>query len=82
MPMIWSKSTNNSTLTWSRYKEKFAAVCEEIFQFGLKEHEKREAEIASFFSCLEEATQDNNNVGVKDIHEYIEYKKKVRVLSM
>ncbi|XP_068761038.1 dynein regulatory complex subunit 3-like [Montipora capricornis] len=59
------------------YKEKFTAVCEEIFQFGLKEHDKREAEIASFFSCLEEATQDNNNSGVKDIHNYIEYKKKV-----
>jgi len=43
----------------------------------LKEHEKREAEIASFFSCLEEATQDNNNAGVKHIHNYIEYKKKV-----
>ena len=43
----------------------------------MKEHEKREAEIASFFSCLEEATQDNNNAGVKHIHNYIEYKKKV-----
>ncbi|KAL9956946.1 hypothetical protein ACROYT_G038512 [Oculina patagonica] len=61
------------------YKEKFTAVCQEIFEFGLKEHEKREAEIASFFSCLEEATQDNNNAGVKHIHNYIEYKKKVFV---
>lgn len=59
------------------YKEKFTAVCQEIYEFGLKEHEKREAEIASFFSCLEEATQDNNNAGVKHIHNYIEYKKKV-----
>lgn len=59
------------------YKEKFTAVCEEIFEFGLKEHEKREAEVASFFSCLEEATKDNNNTGVKHIHNYIEYKKKV-----
>ena len=66
------------TLTNSRYKEKFTAICEEIFEFGLKEHEKREAEIASFFSCLEEATKDNNNAGVKHIHNYIEYKKKVR----
>ena len=67
----------HSTLTLPRYKQKFTAVCEEIFEFGLKEHEKREAEIASFFSCLEEATQDNNNAGVKHIHNYIEYKKKV-----
>ena len=66
------------TLTDSRYKEKFTSICEEIFEFGLKEHEKREAEIASFFSCLEEATKDNNNAGVKHIHNYIEYKKKVR----
>lgn len=65
------------TLTEPRYKEKFTAVCQEIYEFGLKEHEKREAEIASFFSCLEEATQDNNNAGVKHIHNYIEYKKKV-----
>lgn len=59
------------------YNEKFTAICQEIFEFGLKEHEKREAEIASFFSCLEEATQENNNTGVKHIHSYIEYKKKV-----
>lgn len=65
-----------------RYKEKFTAVCQEIFEFGLKEHEKREAEIASFFSCLEEATKDNNNAGVKHIHNYIEYKKKVRKFSV
>lgn len=69
------------TLTDSRYKEKFTAICEEIFEFALKEHEKREAEIASFFSCLEEATKDNNNAGVKHIHNYIEYKKKVRTYS-
>ena len=68
------------SLTDSRYKEKFTTICEEIFEFGLKEHEKREAEIASFFSCLEEATKDNNNAGVKHIHNYIEYKKKVRTL--
>ncbi|XP_022802864.1 dynein regulatory complex subunit 3-like [Stylophora pistillata] len=59
------------------YKEKFTTICQEIFEFGLKEHEKREAEVASFFSCLEEATQENNNTGVKHIHSYIEYKKKV-----
>lgn len=69
------------TLTELRYKEKFTAVCQEIYEFGLKEHEKREAEIASFFSCLEEATQDNNNAGVKHIHSYIEYKKKVSQLA-
>ena len=59
------------------YKEKFTAICGEIFEFGLKEHDKRESEVASFFSCVEEATQDNNNAGVKDIHSYTEYKKKV-----
>ena len=71
----------SATLTELRYKEKFTAVCQEIYEFGLKEHEKREAEIASFFSCLEEATQDNNNAGVKHIHNYIEYKKKVSQLA-
>lgn len=70
------------TFTYARYNEKFTAICQEIFEFGLKEHEKREAEIASFFSCLEEATQENNNTGVKHIHSYIEYKKKVWSISL
>ena len=48
-----------------------------MFNLGLKEHEKREEEINSFFSSISEARDDNKNQGVKCINDYSEYKKKV-----
>ena len=50
----------------------------EVFEFGLKEHQKREEEVDSFFSCLKEAMTENKKDGVGRIQNYIEYKKKVR----
>lgn len=59
------------------YKEKFLTLCQEMFSFGLKEHQKREEEINTFFTSIGEAREENKNQGVKCIAEYLEYKKKV-----
>lgn len=59
------------------YKEKYIAICQDIFELGLKEHAKREEEIACFYSSIDDAIQDNKDEGVKKIQKYIEYKKKV-----
>lgn len=48
-----------------------------MFNLGLREHEKREEEINSFFGSINEARDDNKNQGVKCINDYSEYKKKV-----
>ena len=53
-------------------------MCQEMFTLGLKEHTKREEEISLFFTSVKDAREENTNVGVKCINEYITYKKKVR----
>ncbi|XP_068943978.1 dynein regulatory complex subunit 3 [Petaurus breviceps papuanus] len=52
------------------YKSKFVAVCQSIFEYGLIQQEKREAEVAIFYECLEEALQDNRALGLKTISEF------------
>ena len=64
-----------------RYRDEFLDLCQEMFDLGLKEHEKREEEIGSFFGSIGEAREDNKNLGVKCINEYSEYKKKVGTLG-
>lgn len=59
------------------YEEKFLNVCQGMFELGLKEHEKREEEIKSFFDSISDAQEENKNRGVKSINDYSEYKKKV-----
>lgn len=54
-------------------------MCQEMFTLGLKEHTKREEEISLFFTSVKDAREENTNVGVKCINEYITYKKKVRL---
>ena len=66
----------------SGYKEKFMGICQEIFELGLKEHTKREAEISSFVSSVDDAFQENKSEGVKKIEEYIEFKKKVWICKL
>ncbi|XP_077172879.1 dynein regulatory complex subunit 3 [Paroedura picta] len=45
------------------YKSKFVAICENLFEYGLKQHEKRQAEVALFYECLNEALEDNREQG-------------------
>uniref|UniRef100_A0A8D0GGM6 Dynein regulatory complex subunit 3 n=1 Tax=Sphenodon punctatus TaxID=8508 RepID=A0A8D0GGM6_SPHPU len=49
------------------YKSKFVSVCENLFDYGLKQHEKRQDEVAVFNECLEEALTDNREQGAKII---------------
>ncbi|XP_015264753.1 PREDICTED: leucine-rich repeat-containing protein 48 [Gekko japonicus] len=45
------------------YKSKFVTICENLFEYGLKQHEKRKAEVALFYECLNEALEDNREQG-------------------
>ncbi|KAM3916498.1 dynein regulatory complex subunit 3 [Leptodactylus fuscus] len=51
------------------YPTKCTEVCQNLFEFGLKHHEKREAEMAIFNECLQEAVMENQEAGTKNIRE-------------
>lgn len=59
------------------YREKFTAICQQIFQYGLVEQQKREAEVAMFWECVEEAKAENKLLGMKAVEEFLAEKKKM-----
>ncbi|NXI73917.1 DRC3 protein, partial [Anseranas semipalmata] len=48
----------------------FVSVCENLFNYGLKEYEKREAEVSDFYEGLHEALTANQQEGRKIILEF------------
>ncbi|XP_063171018.1 dynein regulatory complex subunit 3 [Candoia aspera] len=52
------------------YKNKFVDICKTLFEYGLQQHEKREAEIAIFYECLSEALQDSQDQGTRIIQDF------------
>lgn len=52
------------------YRTKCTEVCQSIFDYGLMHHEKREAEMAVFNECLQEAVTENQEAGAKKIQEF------------
>ena len=67
------------SLTVSTYKEKFTAICQQIFELGLAKHEERVAEKKMFWECVNDAKRENKEAGVTKIEEFMDYKKKVGV---
>nr|KAG5697853.1 hypothetical protein BaRGS_017110 [Batillaria attramentaria] len=49
----------------------------QIFQYGLGEHQKRDAEVAMFWECVEEAKSENKELGMKAVDEFMAEKKKM-----
>ncbi|XP_075035319.1 dynein regulatory complex subunit 3 [Mixophyes fleayi] len=52
------------------YRTKCTEVCQSIFTYGLKHHEKRTAEVAIFNECLQEAVTENQESGARKIREF------------
>lgn len=61
----------------SNYREDFNEVCVEIFEYGLKMHAERQAEVEMFWECVREAKEMNKQLGIKKIEEFMEYRKQV-----
>lgn len=59
------------------FSEKFTATCQQIFEYGLQEHKKREVEVAMFWECVEEAKAENKELGMKAVEEYMLEKKRM-----
>ncbi|KAF6298422.1 hypothetical protein mRhiFer1_004147 [Rhinolophus ferrumequinum] len=45
------------------YKDKFVIICLNIFEYGLKQQEKRKAELDTFNACVHEAVRENQEQG-------------------
>ncbi|NXJ92292.1 DRC3 protein, partial [Corythaixoides concolor] len=58
------------------YPSCFVSVCENLFNYGLKEHEKREAEVSDFYESLHEALTANQQEGRKIILDFENQKKR------
>ncbi|KAM9695269.1 dynein regulatory complex subunit 3 [Trichechus inunguis] len=54
------------------YKDKFVIICLNIFEYGLKQQEKRKMEIDTFNECIQEAIQENQEQGKRKIAEFEE----------
>ncbi|KAM9222809.1 dynein regulatory complex subunit 3 [Leptosomus discolor] len=52
------------------YPSRFVSVCEELFNYGLREYEKREAEVSEFYESLHEALTANQREGRKIIVDF------------
>ncbi|XP_036924725.1 dynein regulatory complex subunit 3 isoform X2 [Sturnira hondurensis] len=54
------------------YKDKFVIICLNIFEYGLKQQEKRKVELDTFNECVQEAIQENQEQGKRRIAEFEE----------
>ncbi|KAK3789570.1 hypothetical protein RRG08_016249 [Elysia crispata] len=61
------------------FKEKLMAVCQQLFEFGLQEYDKRKAEVDMFWECVNEAKQENKEMGMDAINEFMKDKKRIFV---
>lgn len=61
------------------FRDKFVAICQQIFEYGLQEHAKRDEEINSFWECVEEAKTENKELGMVAIENFMNIKKKAFV---
>lgn len=59
------------------FKEKFVAICFQVFEYGLQEHAKRDEEVGQFWECVEEAKKENKEMGMKFINEFMVTKKRL-----
>ena len=64
------------------FREKFEAICEKVFEFGMKEHERREKELEEFLTCTEDTKEENKSTSAKLIDQFEEYRKRVGNISV
>ncbi|XP_071616507.1 dynein regulatory complex subunit 3 [Heliangelus exortis] len=58
------------------YRKEFVSACENLFNFGLKEYEKREAEVSEFYQSLDEVLTASQQEGRKIILDFENENKK------
>nr|KAG5706918.1 hypothetical protein BaRGS_021424 [Batillaria attramentaria] len=58
------------------YRSTFNEICHNLFEFGLKAYERRNADVAIFCECLEEAKTESKTGCEKLVEEFLEEKRK------
>uniref|UniRef100_A0A8C5VN85 Dynein regulatory complex subunit 3 n=1 Tax=Microcebus murinus TaxID=30608 RepID=A0A8C5VN85_MICMU len=53
-------------------EDKFVVICLNIFEYGLKQYEKRKIELDTFNECIQEAIQENQEQGKQRIVKFEE----------
>lgn len=59
------------------FKEKLMDLCQQVFDYGIEEHQNIMDEVNTFWECVEEAKQENKNAAVEEISDFIIHKDKV-----
>ena len=65
-------------MTSQDYRVQFVDVCQMIFDFGMEQSAKRDEEINTFVTCLEEAKHENKMKGIDQVERFLVYQKTVR----
>ncbi|XP_057391690.1 dynein regulatory complex subunit 3 isoform X2 [Balaenoptera acutorostrata] len=56
----------------AEHEDKFVIICLNIFEYGLKQQEKRKAELDTFMGCVQEAVQEKQEQGKHKIAKFEE----------
>ncbi|KAI8506378.1 Dynein regulatory complex subunit 3 [Branchiostoma belcheri] len=67
----------NTRIKRNRGPEKYTAICQQIFEYGLKEHQRRGDEVSGFQTAVDEAKEDNRNMGMRKINDFNDYRRKL-----
>ncbi|KAI0241391.1 Dynein regulatory complex subunit 3 [Lamellibrachia satsuma] len=56
------------------YRDRFMVICVQLFEYALGKHEERIVEVDTFYDSINEAKEDNREMGIAKINNFIEYK--------
>lgn len=71
-PPPWAPEPASASLAALTYRDKFVIICLNIFEYGLKQQEKRKVELDTFNACVQEAVQENREQGKLRIAKFEE----------
>ncbi|CAF0830778.1 unnamed protein product [Brachionus calyciflorus] len=61
----------------AEYRDKFVAVCKEMYDFGKSQKDLRLNEVAEFWKCLNDAKNSNTEEASAAINVFLEFKKNI-----
>ncbi|XP_025263880.1 dynein regulatory complex subunit 3 isoform X2 [Camponotus floridanus] len=67
----------NTQNAFEEYKKTFSAICHELYELGLQEHDKRTEEIRLFECVVNEGKENKQNVARKIVDEVFEKKTEI-----
>lgn len=69
--------TDDTQNAYEEYRKKFCDICQELFELGLKEHERRTHEIKLFKNAVDEGMEDIQNRGRRIVDDVLNKKKEI-----